>query len=56
MSYIEDILYEALKFGIYKETINRVKRLQEKDPHAHLDKLYDDALQIEKKYKKSLNS
>ena len=51
MSYIEDILYESLKLGIYKNVLDRVKRLQEKDPHTHLDNLYDKALQIEKKYK-----
>ena len=47
MSNIEDILYEAIELGIYEKVIKRFGKLHKKKPHGHLDKLYDEALQIE---------
>ena len=51
MSYIEDILYEAMELGIHEKVIDRVGKLQKKNPHGHLEDLYDKALQIEKQLK-----
>jgi len=55
MSNIEDILYEAKSLGIYRRVINRMNELQKKNPHGHLNILYDEALQIEKKKLKNKN-
>ena len=49
MSGIEDILYEALKLGIRKKVIERVGKLQKQNPYSHLNNLYNQALNIEKK-------
>ena len=51
MSYIEDILYEARELGIFMEVLKRVNRLQQYQPHKSLNRLYDEAFEIEKKKK-----
>tara|TARA_Y100000310_G_C20500828_1_gene723896 strand:- start:646 stop:816 length:171 start_codon:yes stop_codon:yes gene_type:complete len=48
MSNIEDVLYEAMELGIHRKVINRMNKLQKKNPHGHLNSLYDEALRIEK--------
>lgn len=51
MSYIEDILYEALELGIREEVIKRVNKLKKKHPHKPLNNLYDEAFTIENENK-----
>jgi uncharacterized protein (UPF0335 family) len=49
MNNIEDILYEARELGIYRKVMNRMSKLQKKNPYKHLEDLYSKALNIEKK-------
>jgi len=53
MSYVEEILYEALELGIRIKVIERVGTLQIKNPHGHLNDLYEQAFKIEKQIKEN---